>query len=77
MATSIDLDASTRQALALRYAQGEITIHDVRRAGHWRMIERLSDLAELGEPLPLAAMTGPHMETRRAGIERLDAILRR
>ena len=40
------------------------------------MTELLSDIAELGERLPVADMIGPNVETRRAGIARLAAVLR-
>lgn len=72
------LDIATRRALALRYARGEMSIHELRRAGHESMIELfsdLADLAELGERSPLAAMIGPNVDTRRAGLERLALVL--
>ncbi len=53
-----------------------MSIHELRRAGHESMIELLSDLAELGKRPPLAAMVGPNVETRRAGLERLAAVLK-
>ena len=70
------MNIPTRRALALRYARGEMSIHELRRAGHESMIELLSDLAELGKRPPLAAMVGPNVETRRAGLERLAAFLK-
>ena len=70
------MDDLPRRELARRYAEGEMSIHEVRRAGHWRMIELLSDLAIIGERLPLADMTGPNVETRLAGLERLGEALR-
>ncbi len=70
------LDIAARRALALRYVRGEMSIHELRRAGHSSMIELLSDLAELGERPPLANMVGPNVETRRAGLERLAAVLK-
>lgn len=70
------LDIAARRALSHRYARGEMSIHELRRAGHSSMIELFSDLAELGERPPLADMIGPNVDTRRAGLERLAAVLK-
>ena len=76
MATETRLDEASRRALAKRYAGGELTIQEVRRAGHPRMIELFADLAHIGERPPLAAMVGPNIDTRLAGMARLSARLR-
>lgn len=77
MTGEAELEGPSRQALAKRYAQGDLTIHELRRAGHHRMIELFADLAEIGARPPLASMIGPNVETRLAGLERLRERLKR
>ncbi len=77
MTKNTQLDEASRLALVRRYADGQMSTRDLGRAGHGRMIQILSDLCRLGLRMPLADMTGPNVESRQAGISRLDDVLRR
>lgn len=65
-----------RQALVRKYADGELTLDDLRRAGSQRVIQILSDLNELGKRPPVARDVGPNVDSRREGMARLAAVLR-
>lgn len=71
-----ELPQSTRHSLARRYAAGELSIQELRDAGHVRTIGVLADLAELGLRPPVADLDGPNAATRRAGLERLAHVLK-
>lgn len=75
MRNTTTLERTSRQALVRQYANGDMSIRELRQSGHRRMVELLSDLSELGLRMPLADMTGPNTQSRRAGIARLAAVL--
>jgi hypothetical protein len=66
-----------RVELLKAYVAGEVSVHDLRRSGFGRNTDILAGLADLGLRPPLAAMDGPNVDTRRAGIARLEKILDR
>lgn len=70
-------NALSRRDLLIAYAEGRMSIQDLRHAGFERTTEILDGLVELGLRPPMAEMTGPNVASRLAGIERLDGILSR
>lgn len=64
-----------RHELVRRYSSGELSWHDLRMRGINRYTQVMADLRDLGLPVPLAALEGNNIETRKAGIARLENFL--
>ena len=77
MGDRVELTQAARQDLARRYADGEVTLAEMRAKGVWRMTQLLSDLAAIGRRPPIAKDPTPDEEARRAGMDRLNALMAR
>jgi hypothetical protein len=64
-----------RENLIRRYAQGDITWHELREHGFEDYVEVLGALGELGLRPPIARMEGPNIEARQRGRAMLRAAL--
>ena len=69
------LTVAEKQDLTRRYANGDLSMRDLRSAGMPRTIEVLSILADLKLRPPAARAIGPNLETRRGGMKRLQSAL--
>ena len=65
-----------RNALLRAYASGAVSWRELREQGFDDYIQVLGGLGELGLRPPIAPMSGPNVEARRRGREKLARLLR-
>ena len=62
--------------LAKDYSNGSKSFRQIQDEGVTSYTELLATLADLKLKIPMAREIGPNIETRRAGMKRLESILR-
>lgn len=77
MANAIEVTEGARHELARRYADGEVTVVEIRFIGVRRVTQLLSDLGDIDWRPCVAALPDLGQEGSRAGINRPNRIMRR